>query len=93
MLIQATRKADAAGTRYLADRGTASAAVNGTHDPLPEQYHRHYHEQSAATTPPREPLTAADGPGVKPNTDVREQGNGIVLSGHGKETLITAEAS
>lgn len=62
-------RGDAADTSYLADRGTAGAAANGTRGPSPEQYHG---EQTAATAPPRDRLSAADGPGVQPNTDVRQ---------------------
>jgi hypothetical protein len=83
-------RGDAADTSYLADRGTAGAAANGTHGPSPEQYHG---EQTAATAPPRDRLSAADGPGVQPNTDVRQFGNGIAPSDRSNETRTTADAS
>jgi len=83
-------RGDVADTSYLADRGTDGTAANGTHGPSPDQYHG---EQTAATTPPRDPLSATDGPGVQPNTDVRQQGNGIAPSDRGKETSTTADAS
>jgi hypothetical protein len=76
-----------ADTRYLAGTGTAGAAANGR--PSPEQYHG---EQTSVTAPPREPLSAGDSPGVQPNTDVRQQGNGMAPSDPGKETRATADA-
>jgi len=78
-----------ADTGYIGDRGTGGVAANGTHDPSPEQYHG---KQSAATAPPRDPLGAGDSRGV-PNTDVRQQGNGIAPGDRGKETRATADAS
>lgn len=79
---------DVADTNNFADRG---AAANGTHGPSPEQYRR---EQTATTAPPRGPLSVGGGPGGQPNTDVRQQGNGIAPSdGTGKETRATADAS
>ncbi|KAI0274228.1 hypothetical protein BGY98DRAFT_995400 [Russula aff. rugulosa BPL654] len=70
-------------TSYLADRSTPGVAANGTHGPSPEQYDN---EQTAGTAPPHDPLSAADGPaGV-----VRQQGNGIAPSDHGRETTRIA---
>ena len=88
-----TSKKDRGGgadTRYLAERGTAGAAANGTYRPSPEQYRG---EQTAVTAPPRDPLSAGDSLGVQPNTDVRQQGNGMAPSDPGKETRATADAS
>lgn len=78
-------RGDATDTGYLGDRGTAGAAANDTHSPPPEQYHG---EKTAATAPHRDSLNA--GTGVQPNTDVRQQGNGIAPSDRGKETRPTA---
>lgn len=81
---------DAADTRYLGDRGTAGVAANGTYGRSPEQYQG---EQSAATAPARDPLRAGDSPGVQPNTDVRQQGNGIAPGDRGTDTRATADGS
>ncbi len=59
---------------------------------MPEKYHD---RQTATTAPPGhgDPLNAADGPGVQPNTDVRQQGNRIGSSDRDKDTRTTAGAS
>ena len=86
-------RGDVANTSYLADRGTTGAAANDAHVQSPQQYHG---EPTAAPAPPRDLRSApaaADDPGVQPNTDVRQQGNGIAPSDRGEETRTTVDAS
>ena len=83
-------RGDAADMRYPADVGTAGAAEKGVHGPSPEQFHG---GQTAATAPPREPLSAGDSPGVQPNNDVRQQGGRIASRDPDQETRARATST